>query len=121
MVYEPVLHLFFECSLIFPYHYMYVRSKSSSHSHLNNTFSLLLFKIHPVPSITVGSPVQSTCYDAGCGKSFSRHLSSALGFPQPTAKSPAVVANTLHFLPKLSLEKEVGNSVDLRQFDGSGI
>lgn len=70
MGYEPVLHIFPECSPVFPYNFMCVCPRSSGHACLSNTLSLLLFNICLMPSITVGSPVQSICYDAGDGESF---------------------------------------------------
>lgn len=90
MDYEPVLHLFFECSSISPSHFISVHSKSSGHTCLNNSLSLLLSKICLVPSISVGSAVQSTCYDVGGGVGFPRPLSSTLGSPQPTASTPCI-------------------------------
>lgn len=69
-------HIFFECSPFFLYHFIYLSPRSSSHTCLNNTLSLLLFNICFMPSITVGSPVQSICYDAGDGEIFPGRLKS---------------------------------------------
>lgn len=105
MDYEPVLHLFFECSSISPSHFIRVHSKSSGRTCLNKSISLLLSQICLVPSISVGSPVQSNCYDVGGGGGFPWPLRSALGSPQPKASTSCVAGRWVVALAQVSFSK----------------